>query len=268
MFQTVVLTALLAVTSVAGTVPSADPGNCTQSGKAAVRIVACTEAIISGGLLGEDVAGAYRLRGLAYREAGKNRQAIADYDRALRLQPGNAAFHFERAGIFTNLQDYPHAIADYDRSLTIDPVNPKAHFLRGVSYYQLGEHPRAIVDYGEALRLDPEFSPVYNERAWALYLVGRYGEALEDTDRALSRRPHMAPAFDTRAHVLAALGRPAEALAEFERAIEAGGRMFVRMYQKALARHGLYTGEPDGVYRAEVRAALVACLEEQCRLLK
>jgi tetratricopeptide (TPR) repeat protein len=269
MIQTVVLAVGLAVAAVTGgVVPNADPGNCTQSGEAATRVAACTEAIVSGGLLGEDVTAAYRLRGLAYRDARNYREAIADYDRALQLQPGNAALLFERAGIYSSLQDYTRAIEDYDQSLQINPVNSKAHFLRGISYYQLGKHPRAIVDYGEALRLDPEFSPVYNERAWTLYLLGRYVEALEDTEQALSRRPHMAPAFDTRAHVLAALGRPVEALAEFERAIDAGGRVFVRMYQKALARHGLYTGEVDGVYGAEVRAGLVACLEEQCRLLK
>lgn len=269
MLQPIVFAALLAAAPVDGSaVSGTDDDGCVRIGPTEARIAACTEAIDSRGILGGDVIGAYRLRALAYRDAGHYRDAITDYDEVLLRQPDNAAILFERAGAYTSLKDYDQAIRDYDRSLLLDPANPKAWFLRGVSYYQLGQHPRAVDDYAEALRLDPEFSPVYNERAWTLYLLGRYPEALEDTDRALSLRPQMAPAFDTRAHVLSALGRPDEALADFERAMDAGGRKFVRLYQAALARHGLYAGKTDGVYGADVRDALVACLQEQCRLLK
>lgn len=269
MLQPIVFAALIAVSPAAGgALSSADSDGCVRAGQPDARIAACTDAIGSRGILGGDVTGAYRLRALAHRDAGHYREAIADYDTVLDQQPDNAAILFERAGAYTSLKDYDRAIRDYDRSLLLEPGNPKAWFLRGVSYYQLGQHPRAVDDYGEALRLDPEFSPVYNERAWTLYLLGRYPEALEDTDRALSLRPGMAPAFDTRAHVLSALGRVDEALAAFERAIDAGGRTFVRLYQSALTRHGLYAGEANGVYGTEVRDALHACLQDQCRLLK
>ncbi|HUS53375.1 MAG TPA: tetratricopeptide repeat protein [Thermohalobaculum sp.] len=264
-----VFATLLAVTAaIGGASPGKDPENCTRTGKAELRISACSEAILSEGFLGSNVAAAYRLRGLAFSDARDYRRAITDYDWALRINPSDSAVYFERATAYTRLQDYSQAIEDYDRSLHLEPGNPQAYFLRGVNNYQLGEHSQAIIDYGQALVLDPEYSPVYNERAWVLYLVGRNSEALEDTAQALSRHPRMAPALDTRAHVLAALGRPSEALIEFERAIDAGGKSFVRMYQKALIRHGHYTGETDGVYGAEVRAALAACLEEHCRLVK
>jgi tetratricopeptide (TPR) repeat protein len=92
-----------------------------------------------------------------------------------------------------------------------------------------------------------------------LYLEGRNGEALAVLDRALADRPDKAYYFiSTRAHVLAALGRTREALDEFERALQAGGKDFVRMYQKALARHGYYHGAIDGAYGPSTRAALAA----------
>ena len=78
----------------------------------------------------------------------------------------------------------------------------------------------------------------------------------------------MAAAIDTRAHALAALGRWGEALAAFEKAAELGGSAYVRAYQNALAKRGLYGGRVDGVYGGEVRDALTACLEAHCRLLK
>jgi tetratricopeptide (TPR) repeat protein len=267
--QLTVFATLLAVTvATGGTLPSEDPDKCTRSGDIQVRISACTNAILTEGFLTNDVVGAYHLRALAYSDAGDNRRAISDFDQVLRIEPSNSAVYFERASAYIRLREYNQAIDDYGHSLHIEPTNPQAYFMRGISHYQLGEHTEAIVDYGRALGLDPEFSPVYNERAWALYLLGRNTEALEDTERALSLNPLMAPALDTRAHVLTALGRPIEALVDFERAIDVGGRMFVRMYQKALSRHGLYQGALDGIYGAEVRAALTACVEEQCRLVK
>jgi tetratricopeptide (TPR) repeat protein len=143
-----------------------------------------------------------------------------------------------------------------------------AYYHRGFAYRELGDYRRAIEDYDQVLRLDPGKSETYNNRAWALYLLGRNTEALEDADQSLSLRPDHAATIDTRAHVLAALGRRSDALAEFERAMQAGARTTVRRYQEALARHGHYAGAIDGVYGPEVRAALVACLEAECRLLE
>lgn len=263
------LAASIGYMGVAGAaVSSSEARSCTATGKAEDRIVACTDVIMSAALTGEDVTHAYRLRGLAYRDANDYERAIEDFDEALRLQPGNASILFERAGTFTSLGEFSSAISDYDSCLAIDPANPRAFFQRGVVYYRLGEHPLALNDYNEALRLDPHYPPVYNERAWTLYLLGKYSAALTDTEHALSLRPSMASALDTRGHVLTALGRTGEALTAFEHAMDAGGRRFVRLYQRALTRHGYYEADADGVYVEGMRGALRACLEDQCRLLK
>lgn len=254
--------------AVGAAVSTSESGNCSATGKAEDRIVACTDVIMSAALTGEDVTHAYRLRGLAYRDASNFERAIEDFGEALRLQPGNASILFERAGTYASLGDFSSAISDYDSCLAIDPANPRAYFQRGVINYRIGEHPLAVNDYNEALRLDPHYPPVYNERAWALYLLGKYSEALADTEHALSLRPSMASALDTRGHVLTALGRTGEALNAFQLAMDAGGRRFVRLYQRALARHGYYTADADGVYADRLRGALQACVEDQCRLLK
>lgn len=241
---------------------------CGLTGSAANRIAACTNAILSVELLGEDATRAYRLRALAHRDAGEYGRAIADFDEALQRQPKNASILFERAGTFTSLGDYHKAIFDYDRCLAIDPENSRAYFQRGVNHYRLGQHATAVHNYNEALRLDPNYTPAYNERAWTLYLLGDYARALDDTHQALSAKPTMAPALDTRGHVLAALGRIEEGLAAFERAMDAGGRRFIRLYQSALIRHGYYNGTADGTDREGIREALRACLTDHCRLLK
>ena len=42
----------------------------------------------------------------------------------------------------------------------------------------------------------------------------------------------------------------------------------MRKHQEALAKHGYYRGAIDGVYTAQTKAALVACVEAGCRVLK
>ena len=218
-------------------------------------------------------ANAYVGRGEAYRRLGEHRRAIEDYDQVVRLKPGLAIAYYNRGIAYRNLGEHARAIEDYDEALRLDPDDAAAYNNRGYAYAALGEHRRAIEDYDEALRLDPNLAYAYDNRghahgllAWDLYLKGRNTEALGNVDRSLSDRPDSLDAIDTRAHVLAALGRRGEALAEFERVMQMGGANWVRSYQEALAKHGYYPGAIDGVYTAQTKAALVACLDAGCRL--
>ena len=52
------------------------------------------------------------------------------------------------------------------------------------------------------------------------------------------------------------------------RAMNVGGSEFVTDYQQALTKHDLYEGDIDGIYDANVSAALTACVRSACRLLE
>ena len=52
-----------------------------------IAIRACTRAIKSGRWKGRNLAWAYSNRGLAYQRKGEHDRAIADYDKAIKLQP-------------------------------------------------------------------------------------------------------------------------------------------------------------------------------------
>jgi tetratricopeptide (TPR) repeat protein len=111
MLQLSVFAAVLTVTAAIGTTaPVEDPQNCTRAGKAAVRISACTEAILSEGLLGHDIAHAYRLRGIAHSDARDYQRAINDFDWALHINPNDPEVYIERATAYTRLRDHSHAI--------------------------------------------------------------------------------------------------------------------------------------------------------------
>ena len=196
-------------------------------------ISGCTAVINSGRWSGADLAWAYYNRGNAHAELGDLRRAIADFDRALGLDPHHSPTYYNRSN----------------------------------SYANLGDYERAIADYADAIRLEPNHCCAHNNLAWVLYLDGRPAEGLPHVDRSLRLEPNNTSVLGTRAHILTALGRADEALAEFERAMEAGGADRVRAIQEALTRHGYDPGPVDGTYRPETQAALAACLQAGCRLL-
>jgi tetratricopeptide (TPR) repeat protein len=232
----------------------------------------CTAVIQSGQLQGKGLASAYNNRGMAYNNLGDPRRAIEDYNEAIRLDPENSAAYSNRGRAHDDLGEYRRAIADFDEALRLNPRNADTYNERGFAYFHLADYNRAIEDHDHALLLNSGFhtlaKPAYYGRAWAKYELGRNSDALDDGDRALEFDPDQPAFIDIRARALAALGRNLEAIAEFERVIQTGGTDWVRNYQEALQMQGRYRGAIDGIYDADLRAALHACINAGCRLMK
>ena len=76
-------------------------------------------------------AKAYTNRGVAKLKLGDYRGAIADFDRAIELNPDAAAACYGRGGAKSKLGDYEGAIADYSRAIEIKPDYADAYTNRG-----------------------------------------------------------------------------------------------------------------------------------------
>src|SRR5258707_1278891 len=92
-------------------------------------------------------------------------QAIADYGRAIELDPTEAIFYYIRGNIYAALQDYRQAIADYSRAIELDPAEAIFYVNRANIYATLQGYRQAIVDLSRAIELDPENGNYYNLRA-------------------------------------------------------------------------------------------------------
>ena len=55
--------------------------------------------------------------------------------------------------IVTAERDYNQAIADYDKAIKLYPSYALAYLNRGNAYEAQGDHSRAIADYNEAIKL-------------------------------------------------------------------------------------------------------------------
>ena len=60
-----------------------------------------------------------------------------------------------------HLKQYTEAIADYDKAIELDPKLAPAYMNRGVAKYNLKQYSEAIADYDKAIELDPDYAPAY-----------------------------------------------------------------------------------------------------------
>jgi tetratricopeptide (TPR) repeat protein len=70
--------------------------------------------------------------------------------------PNSAAAYVERAVFFSAHDEHARAIADYDAAIRLDPGDAFIYLLRGHGYESLGRREQAIADYRKALSLDPD----------------------------------------------------------------------------------------------------------------
>ena len=63
-----------------------------------------------------------------------------------------------RAGVKTFLSRYWESIADYSKAIELDPKNPELYFLRGMSYEYLNQNEEALKNLKISLLIDPHFS--------------------------------------------------------------------------------------------------------------
>jgi len=88
---------------------------------------------------------------MAYCSRSEYQQAIADFDRALALDPTYAWAYVLRGGAFSAGEECQRAIADFDQALALDARAALAYALRGIDYKERSEYQRAIADFDRAL---------------------------------------------------------------------------------------------------------------------
>jgi tetratricopeptide (TPR) repeat protein len=157
--------------------------------------------------------------GVELESQGRLKEAIAEYDKALHLDPNFSLAYNNRGAAYANLGQFQRAIQDYDESLRLDLQNNVAYNNRGAAYADLGQFQQAIQDYDEAIRLNPQDAKAYFNRGNAYYDLDQLERAIQDYDEAIRLNPQDAKAYFNRGVAYKKLGRKAEAIADFERFI-------------------------------------------------
>ena len=148
--------------------------------------------------------------------------AIADYGRAIGIEPKNAVAYRDRGHAYKDKGDLDRAMADYNRAIELEPksadtitatapasrpgaistapspaIATPSNSIRAwrsrimaaaIADKAKGELARAIADYSRAIELDPEFPYAYVNRAAAHEASKDFGKALADRAKAAELR--------------------------------------------------------------------------------
>ena len=95
----------------------------------------------------------YNNRGLAKEGKGDLDGAIADFNRAIELDPKLAISYYLRALAKEAKGDLDGTIADDNRAIELCPKQPRAYMNRGFAKQANGDVDGAIADYNRALEL-------------------------------------------------------------------------------------------------------------------
>jgi tetratricopeptide (TPR) repeat protein len=198
--------------------------------------------------------------------------AIADYGKAIELEPDNGAYYRARGMVRLNARQPVLAMADLDQALSRKPDDPEALMRRGELYLTTRDPVRAKADFDAAMKLDPANTGLIAQAGQAYARAGLYEPAVqelsawiathprdEDLPQALAarcfaratwgkelptaladcdaamRRDKTSAVMETRGLVLLRMDRLDEAIAQYTAAIKAQPRAAPALYGRGIA---------------------------------
>jgi tetratricopeptide (TPR) repeat protein len=130
-------------------------------------------------------------RGIEKAKNGDLDGAMADFDRAIELNPKDDAPYYNRAQAKRLKKDAAGAIADYTRAIELGSTNPAAYNKRGNARAENNDRDGAIADFTRAIELKPDYARAYYNRAVVKKEKGDATGAAADFKRAHELDPEL-----------------------------------------------------------------------------
>ena len=114
---------------------------------------------------------------------------------------------------------YDEALADYNRAIELDPRYAGAFANRGITRYATEDYAGAAADFGAAIELRPTQGRFFSHRALARFHLGRLADAQGDFEKALTLKADSIIFLDLAARAVLQ-GSATEALSYVRQAFE------------------------------------------------
>ena len=185
-----------------------------KEGRFDAALAICDEILSHEG----ERADVLHLLGLIAYQTGNTQDAANLFGKAAMLDSGNTLFHYHRGLAFQKLQDFEAAIASYDSAIAIAPGNVDALVNRGNVLTAVGRFEPAIASYNAAAALRPNASVIYFNLAQAFRVRGDLQPAADNLRKAIALNPSHADAHHQLGDVLELQGRTFEAMNAYRQA--------------------------------------------------
>jgi tetratricopeptide (TPR) repeat protein len=133
-----------------------------------------------------------------WHDKGDQDKAIADFNKAIQLNPNDAVAYSNRGLAWNKKGDQDKAIADFNKAIQLNPNFSIAYNYRGIALYKKGYLDKAIADFNKAIQLNPNDAVAYNHRGLAWYKKGDLDKAIADFNKAIQLNPNYTDAYNNR----------------------------------------------------------------------
>ncbi len=165
-------------------------------------------------------AWALNRRGQLKAEDGRDKDAILDFDDAIRADSTCWRAVHNRGVLLAQAGQFEKAFDDFSRTVQINPQFAKAYSNRAALFMVANNLEAAQQDYKKAIELDANLAVAHRGYGRVCQLTDRLDDAVLHYDAAVQLAPNDSYAAACRADLLTDIGRYADAMSEYERALE------------------------------------------------
>jgi tetratricopeptide (TPR) repeat protein len=138
-------------------------------------------------------ANVWLIKGNLLADLGRTDSAMVCFDHALRLRADLDLAWSNRSAVKLRMGDVSGALSDAERAIALNPILREAHCNLALTYARMGEYEKSIAASRRAIALDPRHPDNYAQYASigvALEGMKRYAEAITALDEAIRLVPH------------------------------------------------------------------------------
>ncbi|OKH34171.1 hypothetical protein NIES2101_39405 [Calothrix sp. HK-06] len=137
----------------------------------------------------------YENRGIVYAYQEKSDLAIADFTKAIQINPQDAQAYYNRGLVYDDQKKSDLAIADFTKAIQINPQYVQAYNYRGVVYDDQKKSDLAIADFTKAIQINPQYAKAYYNRGNVYAYQKKSDLAIADYTKAIQINPQYADAY-------------------------------------------------------------------------
>lgn len=163
----------------------------TLLGRFAAQIEEKMDQAFSGNKMSHNVSQyqAHMTRGVAHYRGGRQAEALADFDEAIKLNPSSPEAYLSRSSVYSNMKQFDKAIEDCNRAIQLRPGYAGAFSNRASAHLALSNFKDAIADATVAVSTDPKHATAYGFRAAGHAGLNDYTKALSDISKSVELKP-------------------------------------------------------------------------------
>jgi tetratricopeptide (TPR) repeat protein len=135
-------------------------------------------------------------------------------------QSGNPVDHNHNGDLALREGQEDQAIAEYSKAIELNPRYTRAYINRGVAFVKKKDYGRAITDEDQALQIEPNNAYALANLAAAQYHVQKYVDALDNTKKALEMNSNLIVARFNLGLIYATMENWDAAQREYEKALK------------------------------------------------